>query len=283
MISLGASRANPHPAALPAYPGRPPRLAVRFPRADYGDAQDEEWCEVYLGNHWVRLRLHDYDRIYRIPGLYEHLFGEVLRCTSPQRVVGLLAEVLAEYGKSPTTLNVLDLGAGNGMVGRELRNLGVRELVGVDVIPEAADAVRRDRPGLYDDYLIEDLCETDLRSLPRQSLSRLNCLVCVAALGFGDIPPRAFATALHAIATPGWLAFNIKESFLAGDDETGFCRFIRALSDNGVIRIEAYRRYPHRLSIAGKQLFYVAMVARKLREAPAALIEAHHDSDPRDN
>lgn len=254
---------------------RPP--AIRFPQSDFGDAQDSEWCEVYLEARWERLRLHDYDRIYSIPGLYEHLFGDLLQCVSPQRVVGLLSEVLQERGHSPTMLNVLDLGAGNGMVGRELRGIGVRELVGVDVIPEAAAAARRDRPSLYDDYLVEDLCKTDLVQMQRESLARLNTLVCVAALGFGDIPVPAFACALRAISTPGWLAFNIKESFLSGDDESGFCRFIRALSDNGIIRIEAYRRYPHRLSISGKRLFYVAVVARKLRDVPDELVRANDD------
>jgi predicted TPR repeat methyltransferase len=188
--------------------------------------------------------------------------------------VKLLAEALGEYGVSATSLRVLDLGAGNGMVGQELRRLAVRELVGVDLIPEAAAAVQRDRPALYDDYLTLDLCQTDLRSLGRESLQSLNCLVCVAALGFGDIPTEAFVNALNAISTPGWMAFNIKESFLSGDDASGFSRLIRALSDERIIRIEAYRRYMHRLSISGKRLFYVAMTARKLREVPEDFLQS---------
>jgi len=43
---------------------------------------------------------------------------------------------------------------------------------------------------------------------------RFDCLTYVAALGFGDIPPRALFTAMKKIRTDGWLAFNSKESFL---------------------------------------------------------------------
>lgn len=41
-----------------------------------------------------------------------------------------------------------------------------------------------------------------------------NCLTSVAALGFGDIPPRAFFEALRLVATNGWVALNLKETFL---------------------------------------------------------------------
>ena len=45
-----------------------------------------------------------------------------------------------------------DLGAGNGLVGQELQKFGVARLVGVDISAQAAIAVLRDRPGVYDDY-----------------------------------------------------------------------------------------------------------------------------------
>jgi hypothetical protein len=51
----------------------------------------------------------------------------------------------------------------------------------------------------------------------------------VAALGFGDIPPLAFFAAVKQIRTDGWLAFNIKESFLDHSDQAGFSRLIREL------------------------------------------------------
>ena len=90
-----------------------------------------------------------------------------------------------------------------------------------------------------------------------------------AALGFGDIPPGAFARAFNLIATKGWLAMTIKEDFLdpQGDD-SGFARLLRSLIDKGIIEIQAHQRYCHRLSIDGQQLFYVAVVARKTADIP---------------
>jgi len=95
-----------------------------------------------------------------------------------------------------------------------------------------------------------------------------NCLVSVATLGFNDIPPAAFAAAADLVEAPGWLAFNLKEDFLRAGEQSGFARLVARLCEAGIVRIEAYRRYRHRLSAAGKPLHYVAMVGRKLRDIP---------------
>jgi hypothetical protein len=247
-------------------------FAVRFP-PECAQDQDGEWCELYEGDTWRQLRLHDYHEIYRIPGLYEHLFAGLLRCTSPERVVGLLAEVMNEEGALSTELKVLDVGAGNGMIGEQIRRIGARRLIGLDIIPEAAEAAHRDRPGLYDDYIVGDLCGLNAAQEQVLDAADFNALTTVSALGFGDIPPRAFANAVNFVADDGWLAFNIRDTFLTGDDSTGFCRLIRAMSSHDIIRFDAYRRYSHRLSVDGRPLNYVAMVARKLSDVPAELID----------
>lgn len=235
-------------------------------------AQNEEWCEIVLNGKRQRIRFHDYHEIYRIPGLYEQLFYDRLECCSPWRVVDMLAEVLPDFDEDPRQLRVLDVGAGNGMVGDELKALGIETIVGLDIIREAKTAAFRDRPDVYDGYHIADLTnlsdpiERDLRK------QKLNCLATVAALGFEDIPPLAFIRALDLIETPGWMAFNIKEEFLDESDPTGFCRLVRLLGRERIVQPQAYRRYRHRLGIDGKGLHYVAMVARKLKPIPEALL-----------
>jgi predicted TPR repeat methyltransferase len=186
-------------------------------------------------------------------------------------VISLFNDVLREDGERPTACSAIDLGAGNGMVGEQMRAIGVRRLVGVDIIPEAAEAADRDRPGLYDDYVVADLCNPTQSDRKRLEKHQPDLLVTVSALGFGDIPPQAFWTALSAIQTPGWIAFNIKASFLAGDDSSGFCRLIRALFDRGIMQLQASRRYSHRLNVQGERLYYVAMVAKKMSELPEDL------------
>ena len=96
----------------------------------------------------------------------------------------------------------------------------------------------------------------------------------MAALGFGDIPPLAFAKSLDLITTPGWLAFNLKESFLREQDESGFSALIRRLNRDGYIQTLCCRRYQHRISMSGEPLFYVAVIARKLKDLDSELLES---------
>lgn len=244
---------------------------IRIPH-DPALTQDAEWIDVEVDGRWQRVRLHDYHELYNVPGLYEGLFNRLLKCSSPTRVVSLLNEVLSESNERVEDLRVLDLGAGSGLVGYELQNLNVAAVVGSDIIPEAKLATLRDRPWCYDDYFVADFTDLDAETERAIRAFRLNTLACVAALGFGDIPTKAFLKALDLIGTPGWVAFNIKEAFLQERDVSGFDATVRELASDGIIRIESYRRYQHRLSCAGEPLYYVAMVARKMRDVPEELL-----------
>jgi SAM-dependent methyltransferase len=250
----------------------PQRLAVDFP-GDLELDQDHEWCRVTVDGRTRDIRFHDYHEIYSVPGLYEFLFYERLECCSPEVVRGLLEEELENAGVDPETLRVLDLGAGNGMVGEELADLGAGHITGVDLIPEAAAAAHRDRPGVYADYFVLDLTELSAADRGELRARRFNALVTVAALGFGDIPPRAFAEAFNTVADGGWIAFNIKEHFLDDGDPTGFSRLIGKLLENGLVEQRAEKVYRHRLSTNGAPLDYVALVGVKRSDVPAELIE----------
>jgi predicted TPR repeat methyltransferase len=247
---------------------------IRFIDTVNGVDQDEEWCEIVTRGEKRRIRFHDYADVFRIPGLYEELFYDRLECCSPSYISNLLNSVVRESGERLEEFRVLDVGAGNGMMGDELQDLGVRSITGIDIIPGAKEATNRDRPDVYDDYRVTDL--TDLPEAEEERLRRAdaNCLTTVAALGFGDIPPLAFAKALDLIATTGWLALNLKESFLREQDESGFSRLIRRLNRDGYIQTLCYRRYQHRNSIIGEPLFYVAVIARKLKDLDSDLLES---------
>ena len=242
-------------------------LRISFPARSQGLEQDEEWFEFECRGRRRRLRLHDYAGIYEIPGLYESLVCKALRCRSPERIVRPLEEALAARAESPEGLRVLDLGAGNGIVGEILRRVGVREIVGIDILPEAAEAARRDRPQVYDDYVVTDLTQPDPAAERRLRDFAPNCLVTVAALGFGDIPREAFVKAFNLIPAGGWLAMCIKDSFLEENDDSGFGRLIRSMIAAGTIDVLHRQRYVHRLSTAGEKLFYVSLVAWKNRHA----------------
>ena len=256
------------------------RYHVKFPPTDAETlGQDEvSFRIIEESGKEVDIRFHDYDQIYQRPGLYEQLFYDRLKCVSPSKVGDLLERAL-DTGREPVTeLRVLDLGAGNGMMGEVLKNRhGVARLVGADIIPEARDAAYRDRPDVYDDYYVADFTD-----LPDQTLDYLeewnfNCLTSVAALGFGDIPPRAFLKGLQLIKANGWVAFNIKETFLDRSDQSGFSRFIRELIFSKYMDVYHLERYCHRLSIDGTPLYYFALVGRMTAEIPDELLDSIGD------
>jgi SAM-dependent methyltransferase len=231
--------------------------------------QDEEWCEIETHGERRRIRLHDYAAIYDVPGLYEQLFAERLQCSSPEVVCDLLGEQLELAGADAATMSVLDFGAGNGMIGELLsERTGFGTIVGVDLLPEARAAALRDRPGVYDDYRVLDLTAPHPVERVMLERRRFDGLVCVAALGFGDVPQLAFAQAFNLVASPGWLAFNLRDKLLEEQRPDSFGGLIERMLSEGVIEERASRQYTHRVSIAGEPLEYVAMVATKLRDIP---------------
>lgn len=245
---------------------------VRLPDVAEGVPQDEEWCEVLEDGAWNPLRFHDYAAIYRRPGLYEHLFYHLLRCSSPERVARMLNDVRVDRGELPRELRVLDLGAGNGMLGEELSRLGHVRLLGLDILEEARAAARRDRPGVYQHYLVADLTAPSEALVEELERFAPTCLTSVAALGFGDIPARAWFNAARMVPRGGLLAFNIKSDFLDARYWFGFSELVRRMLAEGVVQLEALRRYPHRISTAGEPLTYTAIVATKLAEIPEAML-----------
>jgi|UniRef100_UPI0040492848 predicted TPR repeat methyltransferase len=246
------------------------RHHIQFPSTQEHDlSQSEAYFHIIEDGQRVKLLFHDYDAIFTRPGLYEQLFYDRLMCTSPQKVTELLQRSLAAEMKSCSELRVLDLGAGNGIMAEMIRKVGAARVVGVDIIPEARTAAYRDRPMVYDDYWVADF--TALTDDQKQELKEWNfdCLTSVAALGFGDIPPGAFFEALRLIPTGGWVAFNIKETFLDHTDQTGFSRFVRELIFPKYLRVYQLERYVHRVSMEGVPLQYYALVGRVTAPIPA--------------
>ncbi len=242
-------------------------LPIALPEVSERFEQDCEWCVARVDGEWREFRFHDYDRLYRVEGLYERVFYDILRCASPPVVRRHLERELRGAGVSGERLRALDLGAGNGIMGRELASLGAQAVVGIDIIPEAAEAAERDRPGTYLDYYVVDM--TDLDDEIRSALAghRFNCLTCVAALGFGDIPPKAFSEAFNLVEPGGWIAFNIKEEFLEGNGHpSGFARLIGTAVADGTLDIRVQERYRHRDATNGDPIHYMAMVGLKRRD-----------------
>jgi len=256
------------------------KLHVEFPDIA-GLAQDEEWCRVTVNGHAPRtIRFHEYGEIFDIPGLYEELFYGRLGCTSPKTLAGLLGEALKKADVPPAKLRGLDVGAGNGMVGEELKKLGVASVVGIDILPEAARATARDRPRVYVDYVVADLTALPDADRARLTATKPNLLSTVAALGFGDMPSRAFATAWNLVADQGWVVFNIKQDFLDAKYQWGFSLLVRKLREQGLLDVKSELPYRHRLALDGRPLQYVGFVGQKKGAIPDAWLDALNDHPP---
>ncbi|AKJ63959.1 class I SAM-dependent DNA methyltransferase [Kiritimatiella glycovorans] len=248
------------------------RHKIQFPRNSQDLDQDEAHFDVFQNGTSRTIRFHDYDEIYKVPGLYEQLFYDRLKCCSHKKVCEILRTTVEQSHFNLTGLRVLDLGAGNGMVGEILKGIGISRIIGADIIPEAKDATERDRPGVYDEYYV-----TDFTALPQEEKEdlkswSLDCLTCVAALGFGDIPKDAFIQAFNLLGAEGWVAFNIKETFLDNSDTSGFSKAIRELIFSEYLDLYHLERYRHRLSIEGEPLYYFAVAGRKNADIPPGII-----------
>jgi hypothetical protein len=227
-----------------------------------GDQTQEALAVTYADGRTERFRLHEYTRVYSVPGLYEEVVQRRLQCASPSTLAELVVCSGREAGVEPAGLGVFDLGAGNGVVGEELRARGVTRLVASDKLPAARDAALRDRPGLYTDYLVGD---TD--DLPQAAelirAQQLNCLVAAGALGLGHISAGSFHRLWSAFTGDAWFAVSVNED-LAEPGASDFGDYLAEFERRGdwgeIVRRERFR---HRLTMAGDPLHYLAIVARK--------------------
>ena len=251
------------------------RHRIQFPKPEISNlSQSEAYFYLQGSGKQRKIKFHDYDEIYQVQGLYEQIFYDRLKCASPDKVATILESAVRQSQDNFSELRVLDLGAGNGMMGEELKKHGVSRLVGVDIIPEAYDATVRDRPGLYDAYYIEDFTKLDNEKREEIASWQCDCMVTVASLGFGDIPTRAFIEAFNIINKEGWVAFNIKESFFDVSDESGFSKMIRELIFSKYLDVYHIERYRHRLSGEGQPLYYFVIAGRKNFDVPNEFLES---------
>lgn len=248
-------------------------IDIHFPTVDNTISQDREFCIIKMDGVEKKIRFHDYHEIFSIPLLYEKIFYEHLKCCSPKMVCESLKKVVQEAGVESKDLSVLEIGAGNGMVGEELRLIGIPRVVGIDILIEAKIAAYRDRSHVYEDYFVVDLTDVPETIEKKIRQKKLNTLVSVAALGFDDLPPRAYAEAFNMIEKTGWIAFNIKDAFLSENDPSGFSRLIRNMIRHGIVTVREQKKYQHRVAIDETPLYYYAIVGRKNSDIPNDWLE----------
>lgn len=227
-----------------------------------GRTQAEEVLTVtYPDGRADRMRLHEYERVYAVPGLYEEVVQRRLECASPAKIAGDVVAAAAVAGDAASDLRVFDLGAGNGVVAEELSARGAAAFVGLDNIAAAREAAERDRPGLYAEYLVGDLADHP-RVPGAIDEHGLDCLVAVGALGMGHISAASFDAAWRRFPAGAWLGVTIPEG-LAAPGASDFGDYLEEETSVGRLEVLEQERYRHRLLMDGSEVFYVAIVGRR--------------------
>lgn len=225
-------------------PRRPAPVRARLASAQGDPPIGAERIAVYHDDGRIEeVALHDYARVYALPGVYEQIVQEDLGCRSPQTV----AEMLTAALDGPT--RVIDLAAGNGVSGEALRDAGHTVVLGTDVVPEAREAALRDRPGVYGEYLTRDLTELDPAEAERLRALGAQALTCVSPVGSrpGQVPPAAIAAGA-GLLTPDALLVALHDP-RHGAPESLSDEFWRAHGYDAT-RLER-RRYLHRFRVTG--------------------------------
>lgn len=193
-----------------------------------------------------------------------YIVHKQLACDSPRRLVQFLKEHLA----SPTLseklvdpLDILDIVAGNCIVGAELRKQlgdhpGIRSLIGTDLLESARSAALRDRPKVYDGYVAVDMT----RPQESQLLSSSDVVAICAALGpaDGDMPLEAVDGAIALMREGGLLAFTVNAGSQRAGDSPRWQSFKVSVNENGVgghwrcLEEVARQRYKHGKNVQGR-------------------------------
>ncbi|MGI8903578.1 MAG: hypothetical protein ACR2IP_07970 [Solirubrobacteraceae bacterium] len=225
----------------------------------------EEWVEFGPAANRVRVGFHDYGAIYAVPGLYEAMFYETLGMRSTSEVVALYAKTARAAGIAFADQRVVDLGAGNGLGGEQLRALGVGSLIGLDVEPMAREAALRDRLDVYDDYLVADLVAPTALQLDTLKQFAPTAVLALSAVGIGHLPPRALDRALALLPTGGLFGFAVTPTLVANskDDHgraSGFPAYLDALWKRADLLTEA--SYVHRKRPDGSDDLAIAFIGQ---------------------
>jgi hypothetical protein len=180
----------------------PPVVRARLATMQGDPEIGSERISVYHeGGKIEEVALHDYERVYALPGVYEQIVQEDLGCRSPAHVAAMLAGALDALGRDPADTRVIDVAAGNGVSGEALRAAGMDPVLGTDIVASARAAALRDRPGVYGEYLTLDLTALTAAQAEHLRSLRANALTCVAPVGTvpSTVPPQVIAAGCRAL------------------------------------------------------------------------------------
>jgi hypothetical protein len=239
--------------AAPSQPGRDARgITAELAVQDDPEVGHELILVRHADGRTEELRLHDYERIYELPGVYEQIVQERLGCRSPDEIASMLGDTVDALGWDRAQTRVLDVAAGNGVSGQALAAQGLRPVIGTDIVPSARDGALRDRPGVYDTYLTLDLLALTADQEEAIRSRHPNVLACVAPVGehTQQLPPAALAAAAGLLAPDALVAYMHDPTFGTPDQVTP-AFWVDRLGPGTRAEVLERRRYLHRYTVNG--------------------------------
>ena len=240
--------------------------------AELADQEDPEiGCELirihFEDGRTEELRLHDYERLYSLPGVYEQIVQNRLGCRSPAQLASMLAAAVDRVGWDRSAVRVLDVAAGNGVSGEALAAEGLEPVLGTDIVPAAQAAAARDRPGLYGAYLILDLLALSAEDRRAVRGWAANALACVAPVGdcSQQLPPLALTAAAELLEPDAVIAYMLDPGAGAPDVVTPAFWAEHLGAGTRAEELER-RRYVHRYTVNGEP-FEMECVVWRIRRA----------------
>lgn len=209
----------------------------------------------------VETGLHDYAALCEVPGLYEAVYFLCLGGRAPHLLVEVLARVVPAHERPDA--QVLDVGAGTGVVGEQLRAVGFRRIAGTDLEPASEQAIRRDRGQVYEALRTMDLAQPGQGDLVWLGALAPRIVTVVGAVGFGHLPVEALATVIRVLSPGGLLAVTVAPDFERAPELAGHT----ALLLGSTYRERARQEGLHRLTADGGRIEATALVLERT-EAP---------------
>lgn len=119
----------------------------------------------------------------------------------------VISEIFDTY--LPTVETVVDIGAGTGLVGFNLKNLRPNlEIDGIDISPEMlAEAKKKN---VYRNLYLKDLTKRI-----DETVSPYDALICIGVFTHGHLPATAIANILELIKTGGYLVIGINAKYFS--------------------------------------------------------------------
>lgn len=167
------------------------------PKANVSNVEEAQSVDVHLRNVYGAQTKEELTSAYgQWAKLYDQQLGH-LGWWAPKEAALRIAQIV------PATAKVLDVGAGTGLVGRELAELGFENVTALDLSPAMLEEAKN--KGVYAHFITADL----EKPLPLESAS-FEVAVGVGVFTQGHCSPSAFPELCRVVRPGGFVVYSLR-------------------------------------------------------------------------